>query len=632
MNTDCSFVIGKTHHVCEDYAMSGNEFIIISDGCSGSTDTDIGARIMVKTASRHIDGLLTGDPEVFVKEVITGAQEHSSAMALHDTCLDATLLVAVAGHGVVKILCAGDGAVVLGCKDGGQITLGIKYTGGYPFYCSYLLDQERLDGYNMLDNRIDVECMTGASISFDMTKKYSYEEKILFIEAPLDDLSYAALFSDGIFSFYENVNTGTSSVNKTVPCKEVMRGLLDFKATGGEFVKRRVRRYLVSHAKGFDGGTDWFSWAVVTFQMFTGIHPYKGKYKSALDLDTRMMKNISVFNPFVSVPKICEPFDVIPENLRRWYKAVFEDGKRLPPPDIMVAAFVIVPAASIENGKIFDIVKKAEFDKDIVMFQSFNGTDVIVAGDDGYIGGVKCFEFRKGDAVVITPKMNRFVLASIDNARLSLSVIPGMKKINCTVKAEELMSFEGRLYVKNGGNLLEIGFVETGDEIVTAPKIVANIMERSSHVFRGAVMEEMLGAWFACLVPATGLCHHVRMKELEKYRIIDAVYEHGLLMVIGEKAGVYDKFIFRFTPAYDLYDVRIITGIDQTDLNFTVLDNGICVHQTGDGSIELFTARYGDNNIRLMKDESVGSLIITKDGVRTLGLRGKFVHSISMRK
>ena len=32
----------------------------------------------------------------------------------------------------------------------------------------------------------------------------------------------------------------------------------------------------------------WFAFAVVTFQLFTGIHPYKGKHPSVLDLDARM--------------------------------------------------------------------------------------------------------------------------------------------------------------------------------------------------------------------------------------------------------------------------------------------------------------------------------------------------------
>jgi len=31
------------------------------------------------------------------------------------------------------------------------------------------------------------------------------------------------------------------------------------------------------HAKQFDQNTDWFAWGIVTFQIYTGIHPYKGK-------------------------------------------------------------------------------------------------------------------------------------------------------------------------------------------------------------------------------------------------------------------------------------------------------------------------------------------------------------------
>src|SRR5215203_2249321 len=51
MNTDCFFNIGATHSVCQDYVVA-SPYLILSDGCSSSPDTDIGARLLVKAAER----------------------------------------------------------------------------------------------------------------------------------------------------------------------------------------------------------------------------------------------------------------------------------------------------------------------------------------------------------------------------------------------------------------------------------------------------------------------------------------------------------------------------------------------------------------------------------------------------
>ena len=97
------------------------------------------------------------------------------------------------------------------------------------------------------------------------------------------------------------------------------------------------------HSSSFNTNTDWFSWAIITFQMFIGIHPFKGKHPKFSNLDERMMNNVSVLNSSVSIPKLCASFDVIPQAYREWYKAVFEDGKRVPPPSGFQDLIIIQP-------------------------------------------------------------------------------------------------------------------------------------------------------------------------------------------------------------------------------------------------------------------------------------------------
>ena len=69
------------------------------------------------------------------------------------------------------------------------------------------------------------------------------------------------------------------------------------------------------HATTHTHDSDWFAFAVVSFQMFVGIHPFKGTYAplqhlpdNAARLDARMRANISVLHAGVTVPAACFPF------------------------------------------------------------------------------------------------------------------------------------------------------------------------------------------------------------------------------------------------------------------------------------------------------------------------------------
>ena len=86
-----------------------------------------------------------------------------------------------------------------------------------------------------------------------------------------------------------------------------------------------VRDY---HAKSFDANTDWYSWGIVSFQVFTGIHPYKGTHPDFKkgDLEARMRANASVFDSRVRLNAAVRDFSCVPAPLLDWYERVFEQG------------------------------------------------------------------------------------------------------------------------------------------------------------------------------------------------------------------------------------------------------------------------------------------------------------------
>ena len=74
MNANSAINIGATHSLCEDYVIAQSEghYVILSDCCSSSPDTDIGARLLVKAAEN-----------ILTKQAVDGVEQlHKEAARL----------------------------------------------------------------------------------------------------------------------------------------------------------------------------------------------------------------------------------------------------------------------------------------------------------------------------------------------------------------------------------------------------------------------------------------------------------------------------------------------------------------------------------------------------------------------
>lgn len=239
MNTDSHYLIGYSHQICEDYALSGNHngfhYAIISDGCSSSDNVDIGARILAKSAehvvrtfSRHTSFHRSSLYDVMGDMIISNAQRTARSLGLPDTSLDATLLIAVCSEQTdpvwpTLIYAYGDGVISYYDFDDRLHSVNIEFKSGAPLYLSYRLDADRYKNY--------VE-----EFGLDVTITHKWEDEVEEYSPYLTDISFQPI----VKSFVSVMSDGINTFHKGMDRVEKVADFMDFKNHQGDFVKRRM--------------------------------------------------------------------------------------------------------------------------------------------------------------------------------------------------------------------------------------------------------------------------------------------------------------------------------------------------------------------------------------------------------
>lgn len=389
------------------------------------------------------------------------------------------------------------------------------------------------------------------------------------------------------------------------------------------------------HSKTFNTGTDWFSFAIVSFQILIGIHPYKGTFPSIKDMDTRMLKNVSVLNPQVRVPKVCYDFSIIPKSWLAWYKAVLEEGKRVIPPMSGEIIQIAAIAKQILGSNNLDITLLGEYNSKILAFVNQNGNKLIFTQKSVYLNDkeLDSLQVLPGSILGFTNRMSYPIIANKNDSG-TISLFNAFTKTvdRLDVTCSDIMSYDGRMYIKSTSNILEIKCNEIGNKVLYSTKKVGSCLENGTLMFPGVVVQNLLNCWVVSLFPKADTCYQVNLKELKGYKIIEAKYSHKILMVVASLNGKYDRFIFKFDNEHADYLTQTVMDITPVGLNFTVLDNGICVNIDEQERLELFTNDKNSTHAKIIEDNTInGDLHLYKDGNTVIFAHENKLFKIKMK-
>lgn len=268
VQVDSFFTKGVSHKVCEDYTMhgdiDGNPYAIVCDGCSGSEDTDFGARLLARSAREAYRTLLRKgyfnvitEPSERVGILGEEIKRNLSAMikATHSdlSVADATLMMAFEIGDKVYIFVRGDGAYAFRDRLTGELTITeIEFVSGAPYYFTYDLHplNDRYYAEQANQSKIVITNVYDSNGELLRTQRDSLKyNQLTFKTVDAHKVDFVSVMSDGVSAFQYNAKYMGEKIPDTINVFNIVQNVVAYKNHNGEFVHRRMNRAMIDFDK-----------------------------------------------------------------------------------------------------------------------------------------------------------------------------------------------------------------------------------------------------------------------------------------------------------------------------------------------------------------------------------------------
>ena len=344
----------------------------------------------------------------------------------------------------------------------------------------------------------------------------------------------------------------------------------------------------------YSEGSDWFSVAILMFQVYTKFHPYKAVNPdyNRKDWLKMMDENISIFSNKSKAPPASKDLNVIPPGHLSWFKKVFLGNERCSPPDpnkqYVAPVGVVAKARVILSTSTFQITHVADFPENIVSVGSVGFSRYTLTEKALYANGKKLADYHDTSArrFLVNGALD-LVVGEWNGAANVAKFFYGEGEEKVINSDGGIFSLNGRFYSVNGNDFSEWRFNKMGQKYVPLSSVLVKLFNKS-QVFDGGVFSYFGTNTYAILPYTSGKATKLHLTELDQHRITSAKYRKGFLITMSEFGGKYFRNVFKFNENHTEYNVRQIAARNLEQVNFIVLDNGVCVSIVEDEYVEGF--------------------------------------------
>jgi len=380
--------------------------------------------------------------------------------------------------------------------------------------------------------------------------------------------------------------------------------------------------------------SDWYSFAIIAFQLWIGCHPFRGfhpKY-GPNDWKLRMEKGASVFDKDAKVPAVCNDLGIIPASHLEWFKKVFGENKRCHPPAISDIAAVMVSMPQTFNiynvNGVFMVDILDTCPETIIDVFNYMGINYMIGSNHIYKGKAQLpNEIVGSDKVLLCETNSPYpVVCKLNGGTMYIEELSG--NIIGNISTNGMIYRNGCIYTAYRGKLIENSFITFGNKVVHSTRVAANVLDLSTQFFDGVIFQDLLGKKHITLPFEKGKCSVIHTKELDGYRILDARSERNVCGVMAEKGGTYHCFVFTFNSDYTSYTLRVTKDVPYSEINLTVLPNGIAV-MVNNGDAEIFK----DSNVKVIDNPPFNATTkLYNYSGSACYIDGKEIKSVKMKK
>ena len=365
------------------------------------------------------------------------------------------------------------------------------------------------------------------------------------------------------------------------------------------------------HSQSLNTFTDWFAWAIVSFQILTGIHPYKGTHPNFKkgDLASRMKANVSVFHSDVRYSQAVRDFSLIPKPLKDWYYQVFEKGLRDIPPTVQIGNLLtnlqIHQTASVQNIQqnlsflpiqnfsqylfvkfLNDQFFLLQISHDFFIFDFSNQNKIPI---DSFLAQ----KLIHKEAFVCKKNTSVFILY-LENNQLCALNLSLKKLIVSSFMAQQIYFIENRIFILNLQSdifISEIELQQISNQYIFTLSKNWNLFIQSTQFFSNMAISNNLGNYFSFIPKGKDnmIVHKINISTQEKWIQAFATFNSSIVGFTMTKKGLLKKYILElknqeFIPILE-------EDVDTIEDNFSFNSKGILISNQLD-SLDIYSSNF----------------------------------------
>jgi len=381
-----------------------------------------------------------------------------------------------------------------------------------------------------------------------------------------------------------------------------------------------------------DESSDWYSWAILSFCLYTNIHPYRGNHQNYKPKDKQKQMNdgISVFHPGVRTPPSVNNFKLIPPRHLDWFKRVFLNNERgVPPlPDSVIPLLVPTQMVTINGNDTLNVSEILSYADTITSVYQFMGIYYVTTKSHIYSNSKEIGSHKSKKVLVCCADDGSIILANQTGCKITFSVVNDFVPIGSTI-SNDMFSRNGAIYTMGNGKLIENSFISFNNKVLHKFNEIENVSTTTSKMYDGCVIQDLMGKKYLTIPFKLNNSFSKYIPQLDGFRVISAKSDKNVTVILAEKAGVYHRFIIIFDRKFADFKVREVKDVAYDEINFAVMDNGLCILLSSQTELELFSSVDQVEVINNPPFDSSMKLFTTSDGI--FFINGTSIHQIKRK-